>query len=208
MKSKRPTVFEQPKIMLIGKNGQVGWELMHTLSPLGQVVALDRNQINLVDPVQIRNCVRQINPGIIVNAAAYTDVEKAEDDVETAKKVNSYAVEILAEEAKRIGAILIHYSTDYVFDGTKNRPYNEDDTPNPLNSYGRTKLAGENAILASGASHLILRTSWVYGLRRKNFMLTILRLAQERKQIDVVVDQIGCPTWSRSIAELTSLMLV
>lgn len=207
MNSCQPVGFEQPKIMLIGKNGQVGWELMRTLGPLGQLTAPERKQLNLADAGQIRRYVREIKPDIIINAAAYTDVDRAEAEVETATAVNAIAPGILAEEAKRLGALLVHYSTDFVFDGTKKTPYSENDMPNPLNVYARTKLAGEEAIINSGAFHLIFRVSWIYGLRRKNFMLTILRLVREHRQINVVNDQIGSPTWCRLIAEVTSLIL-
>jgi len=196
-----------PPLMLTGKNGQVGWELQRALAPLGEVVALDRTQLDLANPSQIRERVREIKPGLIVNAAAYTAVDRAEAEPEPAMAVNGIAPGILAEEAKRIGAAIVHYSTDYVFDGAKATPYTEDDTPNPLNVYGRTKLAGEQAIRAVGAPHLILRTSWVYGMRGKNFLLTILRLAREREELKIVDDQIGSPTWSRAIAAATARIL-
>jgi len=193
--------------MLIGKNGQVGWELQRTLETLGQVVALDRYQLDLSDPDQIRERVREIKPSLIVNAAAYTAVDQAETESEIAMSINGVAPGILAEESERIGAAIIHYSTDYVFDGSKTSPYTEDDTPNPLNEYGRTKLAGEQAIKSAGTPYVILRTSWVYGMRGKNFLLTILRLVREREEIRIVDDQIGAPTWSRAIAEITAHIL-
>jgi len=196
-----------PCILLTGKNGQVGWELQRTLAPLGEVVALDRQQLDLSNPAQIRERVREIKPGLIVNAAAYTTVDRAEAEPELAMAVNGTAPGILAEEAKRAGAAIIHYSTDYVFDGSKTTPYTEEDAPNPINVYGRTKLAGEQAIQAVGVPHLILRTSWVYGMRGKNFLLTILRLAREREELTIVDDQIGAPTWSRTIAEATARIL-
>lgn len=196
-----------PCILLTGKNGQVGWELQRTLAPLGEVVALDRQQLDLSNPAQIRERVREIKPGLIVNAAAYTTVDRAEAEPELAMAVNGTAPGILAEEAKRAGAAIIHYSTDYVFDATKTTPYTEEDAPNPINVYGRTKLAGEQAIQAVGVPHLILRTSWVYGMRGKNFLLTILRLAREREELTIVHDQIGAPTWSRTIAEATAQIL-
>lgn len=196
-----------PKIMLTGKNGQVGWELQRTLAPLGEVAALDRQQLDLANPDQIREIVREIKPNLIVNAAAYTAVDKAEEEPELAMAVNGIAPGILAEEAKRLNAAIIHYSTDYVFDGAKTTPYTEEDEPNPLNVYGRTKLEGERAVQAVGAPHLILRTGWVYGTRGKNFLLTILRLAQEREELRIVDDQIGAPTWSRMIAEATAQIL-
>jgi len=196
-----------PRIMLTGKNGQVGWELQRALAPLGEVAALNRSQLDLANPNQIREQVREIKPGLIVNAAAYTAVDRAEEEPELAMAVNGIAPGILAEEARRSGAGIVHYSTDYVFDGAKTTPYIEDDTPNPINEYGRSKLAGERAVQAVGAPYLILRTSWVYGMRGKNFLLTILRLAREREELRIVDDQIGAPTWSRAIAEATAKIL-
>lgn len=197
-----------PIIMLIGKNGQIGWELQRTLAPLGGVVTLDIKQLDLANPDQIRERVREIKPNLIVNAAAYTAVDKAEEEPELAMAINGTAPGVLAEEAKRLGAAIVHYSTDYVFDGTKTTPYTEKDEPAPLSVYGRSKLEGERAIQHSGAAHLILRTSWVYGLRGHNFLLTILRLAREREEIKVVDDQIGSPTWSRLVAQATAQILV
>lgn len=196
-----------PRIMLTGQDGQVGWELQRTLASLGEVVALDRRQLDLANPVQIRERVREIRPDLIVNAAAYTAVDKAEEEPELAMVVNGTAPGILAEEARRVGAAIIHYSTDYVFDGKKTSPYTENDTPSPLNVYGRSKLAGEQALQAVGVRHLILRTSWVYGTRGKNFLLTILRLAREGEVLKIVDDQSGAPTWSRTIAEATNKIL-
>lgn len=195
------------KIMITGKTGQIGWELQRTLAPLGEVVALDRQQLNLGDPDQIREKVREIKPKIIVNAAAYTAVDKAEEEPAAAEAVNGIGPGILAMEAKRINSGIVHFSTDYVFDGTKTVPYNETDQPNPLNVYGQTKLAGEKAIVSAGAPFLIFRTSWVYGERGNNFMLTMLRLARENREIRVVDDQIGSPTWSRMIAEVVCQIL-
>jgi dTDP-4-dehydrorhamnose reductase len=195
------------KILLTGKNGQVGWELQRTLAPLGNVVAVDRQELDLGNPDSIRKAIREIRPELIVNAAAYTTVDKAESEPDLAMTVNGIAPGVMAEEAKRLNAAIIHYSTDYVFDGSKKYPYSEEDTPNPLNVYGKTKLAGERAIQAVGVPHLILRTSWVYGARGKNFLLTILKLARERSELKIVNDQFGAPTWSRMIAETTSQML-
>jgi dTDP-4-dehydrorhamnose reductase len=195
------------KVLLLGKNGQVGWELNRTLLPLGDIVALDIEDLDLTCPKDIREKVRHIHPNIIVNGAAYTAVDKAEEDQETAMAVNGIAPGILAEEAKRCGASLVHYSTDYVFDGTKDEPYKEDDKPNPINFYGKSKLAGEEAIQNVGHPFFIFRTSWVYGLRGKNFLLTMMRLAKERDEIRVVNDQIGSPTWSRLVAEVTAQVL-
>jgi dTDP-4-dehydrorhamnose reductase len=191
------------KVLLLGKSGQVGWELERCLATVCEVVALDHQGMDLANPDSIRKTVREIRPSLIINAAAYTAVDKAEAEAELAMAINGIAPGILAEEAKRLGAALIHYSTDYVFDGTKRSPYTEDDEPHPLNVYGKTKLAGERAIQAVGAPHLILRTSWVYGARGKNFLLTILRLAQEKQELRIVDDQTGAPTWSRFIAQAT-----
>jgi dTDP-4-dehydrorhamnose reductase len=194
-------------ILLTGKNGQVGWELQRTLMPLGKVVALDAEDLNLADPAAIREAVRRIKPDIIVNPAAYTAVDKAESEPDLAQAVNGVAPGILAEEARRLNAWLVHYSTDYVFDGTKQGAYLEEDAPNPQSVYGRTKLAGEEAIRAAGGNHMIFRTSWVYGSRGHNFMLTMLRLAKERKELRIVDDQVGAPTWCRSLAEITSQVM-
>lgn len=195
------------KILLTGKNGQVGWELQRTLAPLGEVVAVDRQVLDLNRPDSIRSVIREVKPDLIVNPAAYTAVDRAESEPELAMAVNGVAPGIMAEEAKRLGAAMIHYSTDYVFDGTKTTPYTEEDIPNPINVYGKTKLAGELAIQAVGVPHLILRTSWVYGMRGRNFLLTVLRLAKERDELRIVGDQFGAPTWSRMIAEVTSQIL-
>jgi dTDP-4-dehydrorhamnose reductase len=192
------------KILLTGKNGQVGWELQRTLATLGEVTAVDHGAMDLADPDSVRRVIREIRPNLIVNAAAYTAVDKAESEPDLAMAINGIAPGIMAEEAKRLNAAIIHYSTEYVFDGSKKSPYLEEDATNPLNVYGKTKLAGEQAIQAAGAPHLILRTSWVYGARGKNFLLTILRLAQERSELKIVDDQIGAPTWSRMLAEVTS----
>jgi dTDP-4-dehydrorhamnose reductase len=195
------------KILLVGKNGQVGWELQRTLATLGEVIAVDRRGMDLANPDSIRSAIRAIRPDLIVNAAAYTAVDKAESEPELAMAINGTAPGIMAEEAKRLGAAMVHYSTDYVFDGTKASLYAEEDAPNPLNVYGKTKLAGEQAVQAAGIPHLIFRTSWVYSLRGKNFLLTILRLAQERDELKIVDDQVGAPTWSRLIAEATAQIL-
>ena len=195
------------KILLLGKNGQVGYELQRTLAPLGEVTALGRQELDLTDTLAIRSAVRTTKPDLIVNAAAYTAVDKAESEPELAMAVNGTAPGILAEEAALANAYLVHYSTDYVFDGTKTTPYTEEDTPNPVNTYGKSKLAGEEAIISTGCRHLILRTSWVYSLRGSNFLLTILRLAAERDELSIVNDQHGAPTWSRMIAEATALII-
>jgi len=195
---------EQRIILLTGINGQVGFELARSLQGLGKVVALDRNGLDLSRLDQVRDVVRDIKPDLIVNPAAYTAVDQAQNDVALATRLNAEAPAVLAEEAKRIGAALIHYSTDYVFAGMKNGPYVEDDPVDPQNVYGKTKLAGEQAIAASGCAHLIFRTSWVYGTRGKNFLLTMLRLGAERDELKIVADQIGAPTWSKTIAALSA----
>jgi dTDP-4-dehydrorhamnose reductase len=195
------------RILLTGGNGQVGWELLKALAPLGEIVAPDRAQLDLRDPARIREAVRAANADVIVNAAAYTAVDKAESERDAAFAVNAAAPGVLAEEAKKSGALLVHYSTDYVFDGAKAAPYVEEDEPNPLNVYGASKLAGERAIAASGCRYLILRTSWVYGPRGSNFMLTMLRLARERPELEVVDDQVGAPTSSLAIARATAQVL-
>ena len=195
------------RILLVGNNGQVGWELQRTLAPLGEVLAVDRHGMDLTDPDSIRRVIRDARPDLIVNAAAYTAVDKAEAEVDMAMAINGIAPGIMAEEAQRLGGALVHYSTDYVFDGMKSQPYVEDDPINPLGVYGASKLAGERAIQAVGVPHLIFRTSWVYGARGKNFLLTMLRLSKERDELRVVGDQIGAPTWSRMIAEMTGQVL-
>lgn len=194
-------------ILLLGKNGQVGWELHRTLSPLGEIIATDRQTLDITDFNRVRETIQSIRPQVIVNATAYTAVDKAEDEPDIAMLINGTAPGVLAEEAKKCGALLVHYSTDYVFDGTKKEPYTEEDTPNPLNVYGRTKLAGEEAIRSVDGNYLIFRTSWVYGERGHNFYLTVRRLAKEKEEISVVDDQIGAPTWCRTIAENTAFIL-
>jgi dTDP-4-dehydrorhamnose reductase len=195
------------KILLLGKNGQVGWELRRALAPLAVVVAVDYPEINFADTPALRQFVAETHPDVIVNAAAYTAVDKAETETELCRQINAVAPGVLAEEAKKAGALMVHYSTDYIFDGTKTSPYVETDAPNPLGAYGRFKLEGDQAVKASGADHLIFRLCWVYGARGQNFMLTMQRLAREREKLRVVGDQFGCPTWSRMIAEATALAL-
>ena len=195
------------RILLTGRNGQVGWELEKSLAVAGEISATDREALDLGNPDAIRRTVRDIKPGVIVNAAAYTAVDRAQSEPEIAMRINGVAPGILAEEAKRLGALLVHYSTDYVFDGEKATPYVEDDPPGPLNVYGRTKLEGEKAIAASGCRHLILRTSWVYGPRGNNFFLTIARKALAGGQLRVVSDQRGVPAESSFIAETTGRLL-
>jgi dTDP-4-dehydrorhamnose reductase len=192
------------KILLTGRSGQVGYELERSLQGLGEVVAADRARIDLANLDQVREAIRSVRPQLIVNAAAYTAVDQAEQEFELALRINGDAPGVMAEEAKKIGAALIHYSTDYVFDGCKPGAYTESDAPCPLNAYGRSKLAGEQAIAAADIPHFIFRTSWIYGLRGKNFLLTMLRLARERDELRVVNDQCGAPTWSRTIADTTA----
>lgn len=195
------------KILLTGCAGQLGRELKRSLACLGEVVACDRRQLDMADADGLRATLRAVAPTVIVNAAAYTAVDKAEAEPAAADAINAVAPGILAEEAQRLDALLIHYSTDYVFDGSKATPYTEDDTPAPLSAYGRSKLAGERAIAASGARHLIFRTSWVYGLHGTNFMKTMLRLGRERDELRVVGDQVGAPTWTRHLADVAALIL-
>jgi dTDP-4-dehydrorhamnose reductase len=196
-----------PKILVTGINGQVGFELQRSLTPLGQVIALDRSRCDLANPESMRSAIREVRPDIIVNPAAYTAVDKAESDEVTAQAVNGEAPGIIGEEAAKLGALVIHYSTDYVFDGTKSGAYVETDTTNPLSVYGRTKLQGERALTASGAHHFIFRTSWVYGLHGSNFIKTILRLAREREELRIVADQFGAPTGAALIADITAQVL-
>ncbi|RZI41658.1 dTDP-4-dehydrorhamnose reductase [Herbaspirillum sp. HC18] len=195
------------KILLTGRTGQVGYELERSLQGLGEIVAVDREQMDLGDLDRVRTVIREVRPALIVNPAAYTAVDKAESEPELAMRINGEAPGVMAEEARKLGAALIHYSTDYVFDGSKDGRYTEDDIPMPANVYGRTKLAGEQAIQASGVPHLILRTSWIYGMRGRNFLLTIRRLAQERDELHIVDDQYGAPTWCRTIADTTAHIL-
>ncbi|MDR5881535.1 dTDP-4-dehydrorhamnose reductase [Caballeronia sp. LZ032] len=196
-----------PAILLTGVNGQVGFELARTLQGLGRVVALDRQALDLRDLERVRSVLRELRPAVVVNPAAYTAVDRAEDERDEAHHLNAALPATLAEECARTNAWLVHYSTDYVFDGAKDTPYVETDAVAPLNVYGETKLAGEQAIAASGCRYLILRTSWVYGARGANFMRTILRLAEQRPELTIVADQFGAPTWSRTIAELSAGML-
>ncbi|MFZ0521176.1 MAG: dTDP-4-dehydrorhamnose reductase [Candidatus Acidiferrales bacterium] len=195
------------RILLTGKNGQLGYDLNSMLPDFGELIALGRQDLDLSQPDEIRRVIREVHPDLIVNAAAYTAVDQAEREESLAQSINADAPAIIAEVAKQIGATVVHYSTDYVFDGTKTSPYEEDDRTNPINAYGRTKLAGEQAIRESGVRHLIFRTAWIYSTRGKNFLLTILRLATERDELRIVNDQIGAPTWSREIASATTQVL-
>ncbi len=195
------------KILLTGPAGQIGWELLRFLDALGEIIPADRAVMDLANPASIPQILRELKPDLIVNAAGYTAVDKAETETELAEAVNAIAPAILAREAAELGAAIVHYSTDYVFDGEKRSPYTPEDLTNPINVYGRTKLQGEQAIINSGAHHIILRTSWVYSMRRQNFLLTMLRLAKTRPELRVVNDQHGCPSWSRLIARGTAEIL-
>ncbi len=192
------------KILIIGRRGQVGWELRRTLAPLGDIVAVDHPDIDLSNPESLRPLVREVRPDLLVNAAAYTAVDKAEDEADLCRRINSDAPRILAEEAARLGAHLVHFSTDYVYDGRKEGRWTESDATNPLSVYGATKLEGDLAIAATGVQHLIFRLQWVWGTRGGNFVRTMLKLARERKELKIIDDQVGAPTWSRHIAETTS----
>ena len=191
------------RVLLTGRNGQVGWELERALAPLGDLRATGRRELDHLYIDSIREAIRGFRPDIIVNAAAYTAVDKAESEPELARSINSVAPGVLAEEARRLDSLLVHFSTDYVFDGAKRSPYTEDDPPNPVNVYGRTKLAGEQAIASAQCRALLLRTSWVFSRRGSNFLLKILELAAQGEELRVIDDQVGSPTWSDRIAEAT-----
>ena len=199
--------MKRPVILLTGAAGQLGFELARLLRAHGEVEALDRAALDLGDSDAVVAAMRRVRPQIIVNAAGYTAVDRAESEPELADAINARAPAVLAEEAKRLDALLIHYSTDYVFDGRASAPYEENAATGPLNVYGESKLAGERAIAASGAHAIVLRTSWVYGLTGKNFLLTIRRLARERDELRIVADQIGTPNWSRTLAESTAAII-
>jgi dTDP-4-dehydrorhamnose reductase len=198
---------KRPVILLTGSAGQLGFELARLLTAHGEVEALDRAALDVADADAVAAAVRRLRPQIIVNAAGYTAVDRAESEPALAHAINARAPAVLAEEAKRLDALLIHYSTDYVFDGNSREPYREEDQANPLNVYGSSKLAGERAIRAAGAAHLILRTSWIYGLHGQNFLLTMRRLAATRDELRVVADQFGVPNWSRALAEATARLV-
>jgi dTDP-4-dehydrorhamnose reductase len=195
------------KILLTGKDGQIGRELWQQLRPLGEVVALGREQLDLLKPSEIRQSIRTVRPNLIVNAAAYTAVDQAETDEAIAFAVNAGAPGVMAEEAKKLDAAIVHYSSDYVFRGSKTTPYVEDDPTGPVNAYGRTKRAGEEAVQSVGGAYLIFRTAWVYAQEGSNFLLTMLRLATQQEELKIVCDQIGAPTWSREIAKATAHIL-
>lgn len=194
------------KLLLFGKNGQVGWELQRSLAPLGELIALGRDDVDLTDDNGLRQLIRRVSPDVIVNAAAYTAVDKAEEAQEEARVVNAIAPSIMAQEAGSIGAWMVHYSTDYVFNGSGVQYWLESDQPDPLNVYGRTKLEGEHAV-GLCPKHLIFRTSWVYASRGRNFAKTILKLAAEREQLSVIDDQFGAPTGAELIADVTAHIL-
>lgn len=195
------------RILISGQHGQVSTELQHHLKTLGELVVPGRGQFDLTDPQQLRQQVQRVRPDLIINAAAYTAVDQAETEPQVAFAINAVAPGILAEEAAALGIPLIHYSTDYVFDGSKSSPYTEDDAPNPLGVYGQSKLAGEQAISAVQGQHLILRTSWVYSAHGRNFLLTMQRLLQEKPELRVVADQTGAPTWAGTIARSTLALI-
>lgn len=195
------------KLLLLGANGQVGWELQRSLAPLGPLVALGRSAADLNDHDHIRQLIRLHQPAVLINAAAYTAVDRAEGESHHATTINAQAPGVLAQEARRIGALLVHFSTDYVFDGAGTTPWRESDPTNPINAYGQTKAAGELTIRDSGAEHLIVRTSWVYAARGGNFLRTMVRLIQEREELNVVDDQVGAPTGAELIADVTAYLI-
>lgn len=195
------------KILLLGKNGQLGWELRRCLPLLGEVTALDYPEIDLAAPDAIRGLVREVAPEVLVNAAAYTAVDQAENQWDLAYAINGAAPGVLAEEARRLDALLIHYSTDYVFNGAKGQPYCESDAPDPLNAYGRSKLRGEQAVQDAGGAYIVLRTAWLYSLRGDSFVNKVLQWARQGETLRVVQDQVSNPTWARMLAEATALLL-
>lgn len=195
------------KILLLGKDGQLGWELQRELMPLGEVLALDYPEIDLARPETLRDPVRQARPQLILNATAYTAVDRAESEAKLAMSINGKAPRLLAELAQEGNSALVHYSTDYVFDGQKGSPYLETDVPNPLNVYGRSKLVGETGVAQSNAAYLILRTSWVYSLRRESFVTKVLEWSRQQPTLRIVSDQVGNPTWARALASATALLL-
>ena len=195
------------RILLLGNTGQLGWELERTLAPLGEVTASDYPVINLLEPDSILPLIQRIQPQVIVNATAYTAVDRAESEADSARTINTAAPGLIAQKAFQIRASLIHFSTDYVFDGTKGSPYVESDTPHPLSVYGQSKLEGEQAVTQAGGAALVLRTSWVYSLRRDSFVTKVLSWARQQKKLRLVCDQISGPTWARVLAETTAQLL-
>ena len=196
-----------PRVLITGKNGQLGFALTQTFASLGEVIALDRDTLDLADADAIRRCCADIKPSLILNAGAYTAVDRAEQEPELAMLINGVAPRVFAEEANRLGATLVHYSTDYVFSGDATTPYREEDKTSPQNVYGKTKLVGEQAVNETANKYLIFRTSWVYAARRQNFMMTMLRLSREREELRVVADQIGSPTWVQTLADVTRAVI-
>jgi len=195
------------KIVLVGKNGQLGWELQRMLPILGEMISLDRKELDLCDLDAIQKILSEWKPNLIINASAYTDVDGAEKETDLAMKINALAPGIMAEMSRKLRAVFIHYSTDYVFDGGKKAPYTETDQTNPLNMYGKSKLMGEENIRQAGEAYLILRTSWVYSLRGNSFVNKVLKWSRQNKTLKVVSDQVSSPTWARTLAEITSFVL-
>ena len=195
------------RILLLGSTGQLGWELERSLACLGEIYAIDYPALNLAEPESARQLLRQFQPNLVVNATAYTAVDRAESETALAHAINAAAPALLAEECLRLGAALIHYSTDYVFDGAKGAPYVESDPAHPLSVYGQSKLAGEQAIQETGGAYLILRTAWVYSLRRGSFVTKVLEWARQQASLKLVNDQVSNPTWARTLAEITALLL-
>ncbi len=195
------------RLLVTGCYGQVGWHLQRTLAPLGEVLAIDIDTVDLTDTASVSKTVRDFAPHVVVNAAAYTAVDKAESERGIAQAINVGAPGQIAKECAAAGALMVHYSTDYVYDGNKQEPYVETDATGPLSAYGETKLAGDQGIIASGCAHIILRTTWVYDIRGKNFLRTVLRLARERDELRIVGDQFGAPTWARMLAETTAIVV-
>ncbi len=195
------------RLLITGANGQVGWHLQRILAPMGEVLAIDVGEVDLTDLNAVSRTVRDFAPDVVANAAAYTAVDKAESEPGLARAINAAAPARIAEECTRHGALMIHYSTDYVYDGSKSGRYEERDATGPLGVYGRTKLEGDQAIMASGCPHIILRTTWVYDIRGKNFLRTVLRLAREKEELRMVGDQFGAPTWARGLAQATGIIL-
>ncbi|MBK8418327.1 dTDP-4-dehydrorhamnose reductase [Candidatus Villigracilis saccharophilus] len=197
------------RIFILAENGQLGWELCRTLAPLGEIIAVDYPKIDLERPETVCELIREIKPALVVNAAAYTAVDLAETERERAAKINAIAPGLLAEECNRLGAMFFHYSTDYVFDGTKGSPYIESDTPNPLSVYGRSKLEGEQLVRKAGGAHLIFRTSWVYSMRGQGgFISKVMQWSRRQETLRMVTDQIGNPTWARMLAEVAAQIAV
>jgi dTDP-4-dehydrorhamnose reductase len=195
------------RILVLGKNGQLGWELRRTCACLGEMIAMDYPEFDLAKPSSIRDGIQNVKPDIIINAAAYTNVDKAESEPELARRINALAPALMAEAARKSNAAFIHYSTDYVFDGAKGIPYGEEDQPNPFNTYGKTKLEGENLVQAAGGAALIFRTSWVYSMRAGGFVTKVLLWARQQSSLRIVDDQVGSPTWARMLAEATAQVI-